>query len=41
MNDILNNRMSMIGSSIRVAEIPEHSDVWENVPPLEFGTEFA
>jgi hypothetical protein len=41
MKDILINRLAMIGAAITVAEDPQHRTVWENEPPLDFGTDLA
>jgi hypothetical protein len=41
MNDTLVNQLAMIGASITVAEDPQHRPVWENHPPLDFGTDLA
>ena len=38
MNDRINNRLTMVGASITVAESAEHRPVWDGQPPLAFGT---
>ena len=40
MNDRINNRLTMVGACITVAETPEHRLVWEGNEPAEFGTAF-
>jgi hypothetical protein len=41
MNDTQTNHLAMIGATITVAEDPQHRPVWENQPPLDFGTGLA
>lgn len=41
MNDILSNRIAMIGACITVAKDPQHRPVWDNVTPLDFGTDLT
>jgi hypothetical protein len=41
MRDTKVNQMAMIGASIEVAEAAQNRAVWENQPPLDFGTGLA
>src|SRR4030095_16776795 len=41
MNDILSNRIAMMGACITVAKDPQHRPVWENVPPQDFSTDLT
>jgi hypothetical protein len=41
MNDILSNRIAMFGACITVAKDPQHRPVWDNVSPLDFGTDLT
>src|SRR4030095_1335871 len=41
MNDILSNRIAMFGACITVAKDPQHRPVWDNVSPLDYGTDLT
>lgn len=40
MNDRINNRLTMVGACITVADTPEHRLVWDGNEPAEFETAF-
>ncbi len=40
MNDRINNRLTMVGACITVADTPEHRQVWEGNEPSEFEAAF-
>jgi hypothetical protein len=41
MSDLVINRLNMIGTCLQVAQSPAHQPVWQNQPPLDFGTDLA
>lgn len=41
MNDVLNNRLRMVGACLLLADSPEHQAVWTGQPPVAFGLELA
>lgn len=41
MNDILTNRLTMVGTCLTLAQSAQHSPVWTGQPPLDFGTDLA
>jgi chromosome segregation ATPase len=41
MSDLLTNRLNMIGATLGVADSPEHQLVWQDQPPVDFGTDLA
>ena len=41
MSDKTINKLNMISACVLVAQSPTHRPVWENQPPLDFGTDFA